>query len=205
MPGHAGPASTAQRSDWAYRARAALRLAAIAAGLALTAACRQGGYDGAAQSPPPVAVQQAALALTGRVVDAGNILDAQTATALTARLEQLERQSGPQFVVATTPSLGGREIEAYATDLANTWRLGDAKRNDGLLLLVAPNERRVRIEVGFGLEDTLPDELCARIIAERILPLYRKGDLQGGTVAGADALIAELTAHPSRPAGKTGS
>lgn len=195
MPGPARPAGTA------------LRRAALVAGLTLTAACSQGGYGSEAQSPLPATASHAApaLALTGRVVDAAHILDAQTVTALTARLEQLERQSGPQFVVATTPSLGDREIEAYATDLGNTWKLGDAKRNGGLMLLVAPNERRVRIEVGFGLEDTLPDDLCARIIAERILPLYRKGDLQGGTVAGADALIAELTAHPSRPAGKTAS
>lgn len=137
-----------------------------------------------------------ALPLTGRVVDAANLLSPAQEQALTARLAVLEADGkGPQFVVATTPTLKGQEINFYSIDLARAWRLGTNERNDGVLLLVAPNERQVRIEVGNGLEQRLPDEVCAEIIKADLLPAFRAGDMAGGIERGVDAVIAQLNAR----------
>src|SRR5215475_14006114 len=94
-------------------------------------------------------------ALTGRVVDQENLLSPITIADLERKLADLEQKSGIQLVVATVPSLGGDEIEPYANQLFRAWKLGEAKQNNGVLLLIAPNQRRVRIEVGYGLEGTL--------------------------------------------------
>jgi uncharacterized protein len=128
-------------------------------------------------------------ALSGRVVDTAQLLPADQAAALTAKLEQLEKQSGHQMVVATVPSLEGYEIEDYGYRLGRAWGLGDKKANDGLILLVAPNERTVRIEVGYGLEPIVTDALSSVIIQRAILPRFRDGDMAGGIEAGADALV----------------
>jgi uncharacterized protein len=98
-------------------------------------------------------------ALTGRIVDQANVISADTRTALEPKLADLEAKSGIQLVVATVASLGGMEIEPYANELFRPWKLGEKTKNNGVLLLVAPNERRVRIEVGYGLEGTLTDAL----------------------------------------------
>lgn len=137
-----------------------------------------------------------ALALTGRVIDAAEVLSPQFEQRLTARLAKLEQETQVQLVVATTPDLGGRTIEAYSLDLANGWALGDASRADGLLLLVAPTERQVRIEVGRGLEATVRDEDAAAIIGQAILPRFRAGDFQGGIEAGVTGLAIEVTPVP---------
>lgn len=141
-----------------------------------------------------------ALELTGRVVDAAEILAPDFEQRLTARLAKLEQETKVQLVVATTPDLGGQAIEAYALALANNWALGDAERNDGLLLLVAPVERKVRIEVGRGLEASVRDEDAAMIIDEAILPHFRAGDFKRGIDAGVTSLADEVTPVPNKEA-----
>ncbi len=96
-------------------------------------------------------------ALTGRVVDAASILSPVTTADLERKLADLEQKSGIQLVVATVPTLDGEEIEPYANDLFRFWKLGEAKKDNGVLLLIAPKERKIRIEVGYGLEGTLTD------------------------------------------------
>lgn len=132
-------------------------------------------------------------ALTGRVVDQANIIPAATRTQIEAKLASLEDKSGIQLVVATVSSLQDSDIETFSVDLARAWKLGEAKKNNGLLLLVAPNERKVRIEVGYGLEGTMTDALSKVIIQNAIIPKFRSGDYAGGVVSGVDAIIDALT------------
>ncbi len=136
--------------------------------------------------------------LTGRVVDAAKLLSPEQQAALTAKLEQLDKQSGRQMVVATVPSLEDQPIEDYGYKLGRAWGIGDKKANDGLLLLIAPNERKVRIEVGYGLEGIVTDALSSVIIQRQILPHFRDGDMAGGIAAGADALIQLLQLPPDQ-------
>ena len=132
-------------------------------------------------------------ALTGRVVDDAHILSPVTIADTERKLADLDQKSGIQFVVATVPSLGGEEIEPYANELFRTWKLGEAKKNNGVLLLVAPKERRVRIEVGYGLEGTLTDAVSSVIIANAIAPRFKAGDYDGGVTRGVDDIITALT------------
>ncbi len=131
--------------------------------------------------------------LTGRVVDQANILSAREQDALESKLAELETKSGIQLVVATVNSLQGQEIEPYANELFRTWKLGEKAKNNGALLLVAPNEHRVRIEVGYGLEGTLTDALSKVIIANAIAPRFKVGDFDGGVSRGVDDIITVLT------------
>jgi uncharacterized protein len=131
-------------------------------------------------------------ALTGRVVDDANILSPAVEAALTIKLENLEKTTGRQLVVATVPSLQGYEIEDYGYQLGRTWGIGQKGTNTGALLIVAPAERKVRIEVGYGLEPILTDALSSVIIQTAILPKFKAGDLEGGVTAGTDAIIAQL-------------
>ena len=135
--------------------------------------------------------------LTGRVVDQADIIPPQTREALETRLADLEAKSGIQLVVATVKSLGGQEIEPYANELFRHWKLGEKAKNNGVLLLVAPSERRVRIEVGYGLEGTLTDALSAVIIANAITPRFKAGDFGGGITRGVDDIITVLTTDAS--------
>jgi uncharacterized protein len=148
----------------------------------------------------PALAQPEFPALTGRVVDNADIIPADVEAELTAKLEALEAQSQRQLVVATVPSLQGYEIEDYGYQLGRAWGIGDAERNDGALLLVAPNERKVRIEVGYGLEGYLTDALSSLIIQNEILPRFRDGDMAGGIVAGTDAIVSQLVLPPDEAA-----
>lgn len=148
----------------------------------------------------PLAAQPQFPALTGRVVDNADILSPEAEAALTAKLEALEVQSQRQLVVATIPDLQGYDISDYGYQLGRAWGLGDAERNDGALLLVAPNDRKVRIEVGYGLEGYLTDALSSLIIQNQILPAFRDGDFPGGITAGTDAIIAQLQLPPEEAA-----
>jgi uncharacterized protein len=130
--------------------------------------------------------------LTGRLVDDAHLLDAQQAADLNAKLAAIEAQTGRQFVVATVPSLQGYEIEDYGYKLGRSWGIGSKKENDGILLLIAPTERRVRIEVGYGLEPYVTDALSSVIINQQILPRFKTGDMPGGILAGADSIIQQL-------------
>jgi uncharacterized protein len=131
--------------------------------------------------------------LTGRVIDEANVLSAGAREALSSKLGELETKSGIQLVVATVSSLQGEEIEPYANALLRTWKLGEKDKNNGVLLLVAPNEHRVRIEVGYGLEGTLTDALSKIIIANAIAPRFKAGDFDGGVSRGVDDIITVLT------------
>src|SRR5262249_33869794 len=136
-------------------------------------------------------------ALTGRVVDQANIISAGTRTALDQKLADLETKFGIQLVVGTVRSLEGQEIEPYANALFRSWKLGEKTKNNGVLLLVAPNERRVRIEVGYGLEGTLTDALSKVIIANAIAPRFKAGDFSDGISRGVDDIITVLTTDAS--------
>ena len=138
--------------------------------------------------------------LAGRVTDAAGVLPADTVTALEARLKALEDATGTQLVVATVPGLDGYEIEDYGVGLLRHWGIGQKDVNNGALLLVAPNERKVRIEVGYGLEGVLTDAVSATIIRGQIIPQFKAGDLPAGITAGADALITLLQLPPEEQA-----
>lgn len=135
-------------------------------------------------------------ALTGRVVDDAHVLDPATRAALDAKLAAQEEKATDQFVVATVPSLQGTSIEDYGNRLFRAWRLGQEKKNNGVLLLVAPNERKVRIEVGYGLEGILTDAVASAIIRNAIIPSFKAGDMAGGIVKGADAVLEILNLDP---------
>lgn len=165
-----------------------LRPGGLAAGFAaLLAALLLAGMALAYDFPP----------LSGRIVDAANVIPAATRAALEQKLAALEEKSGIQLVVATVPSLGGDEIEPYANALFRQWGLGQKDKNNGVLLLVAPNQRRARIEVGYGLEGTLTDALSRIIIANAMAPRFKTGDYGGGVERGVDDIIAVLTTDAS--------
>lgn len=130
--------------------------------------------------------------LTGRVVDQANLLDPAQEAALAAKSEALEKRTGRQFVVATIPSLEGRPIEDYGYRLGREWGIGNEQKDDGVILLVAPNERKVRIETGYGARVFLTDAVSSIIIRENILPRFKAGDLAGGIAAGSDQIIATM-------------
>lgn len=131
--------------------------------------------------------------LSGRVVDDASILSPQVESQLTDQLKALEDSTGRQVVVATVPSLQGYEIEDYGYQLGRTWKVGEKDKDTGVILLVAPNEKKVRIEVGYGLEPLLTDALSSVIIQSAVLPKFKAGDLEGGVVAGADEIVKQLS------------
>ncbi|MFS8041192.1 TPM domain-containing protein [Xanthobacter sp. AM33] len=134
--------------------------------------------------------------LTGRVVDAAHVLDPSTLLRLDARLAAQEAKATDQVVVATVPSLQGTSVEDYANRLFRAWQIGQAKKNNGVLLLVAPSERKVRIEVGYGLEGILTDAVASTIIRNAIVPAFKAGDMAGGIVKGTDAILEILNLDP---------
>lgn len=136
-------------------------------------------------------------ALSGRVVDQGRLLDAPTEAALTQKLATLETDTGDQLVVVTVDSLQGYEIEEYGYRLGRHWGIGQKEGDNGVLLIVAPNERKVRIEVGYGLEPILTDALSAQIIQNRILPAFRTSAFQKGVTDGVDAIDEQLRLDPA--------
>jgi uncharacterized protein len=143
--------------------------------------------------------QNAALELTGAVMDKANLLDGAAEARITDKLLAAHTDYGPQMAVVTTPSLEGKPIETYGLDLANSWRLGDVKRSDGLLLIVAPNERKVRIEVGIGLEGSFNTRFAKAIVDETLTPRFRQGAFQAGIEAAVDRMIAKMKAVPTLP------
>lgn len=130
--------------------------------------------------------------LTGRVVDDAHILSPDVQQQLTQKLADLEQRTSRQLVVVTLPSLQGYEIEDYGYQLGRAWGIGQKKLNNGALFIIAPKERRVRIEVGYGLEPILTDALSSVILQEKVLPKFKARDMQGGIVAGTDAIVEQL-------------
>ena len=127
--------------------------------------------------------------LSGRVVDQAGILNADIRGDLADKSKDLEEKSGIQLVVATVTSLQGSDIETYANELFRTWKLGQAQKNNGVLLLVAPNEHKVRIEVGYGLEGTLTDAVASVIISSAVVPRFKSGDFSGGIERGVGGIL----------------
>jgi uncharacterized protein len=160
-----------------------LRIAVVALALAALAAFGFAPARAATNFP----------ALTGRVVDQAQVLSAGERADLEGKLADLETKSGIQLEVATIASLDGEEIEPYANALFRVWKLGEAKKNNGVLFLIAPKEHRMRIEVGYGLEGTLTDATSALIIANAVAPRFKAGDFDGGVARGVDDIITVLT------------
>ncbi|MGD9925280.1 MAG: YgcG family protein [Pseudorhodoplanes sp.] len=131
--------------------------------------------------------------LTGRVVDEAGILDAATRQQLEKLSADLEAKTTDQLVVVTLKSLQGASIEDYGYQLGRKWQIGQKDRNNGVVLIVAPNDRRVRIEVGYGLEPTLTDAISSVIIQGSILPRFRAGDFAGGVRRGAEDIAQVLS------------
>ncbi|WP_274627361.1 TPM domain-containing protein [Arvimicrobium flavum] len=131
-------------------------------------------------------------ALTGRVVDDAGMIDPATEAALASRLEAFERKTSIQVVVATVDSLDGEAIEPYANRLFRAWGLGQAGDDNGALLLVAKSDRKMRIEVGYGLEGTLTDLHSKLIIENTMVPAFRQGDFAGGISRAADQIVMVL-------------
>ena len=132
--------------------------------------------------------------LSGRVVDAAKILSPEQVQQLTQLSADAEKASTRQLVVATIPDLQGYAIEDYGYRLGRAWDIGQKDANNGIILIVAPKERKVRIEVGYGLEPIMTDALASVIINQTILPRFRDGDMGGGIVAGAQAIADQLKA-----------
>jgi uncharacterized protein len=139
-----------------------------------------------------VAAEPVFPALSGRVVDAAQLLSQGQTASLTRALELHERSTTNQVVVVTLPSLQGYTIEDFGYQLGRHWGIGQKGKDNGVLLIVAIEEREVRIEVGYGLEGQLTDALSRTIIEESILPLFRLGDFPGGIVAGIKGIITYL-------------
>ena len=135
-------------------------------------------------------------ALTGRVVDRAELLDATQEAELSRLLADHEQATGDQLVVVTLPDLGGRSIEETGLTLGREWGIGQQGRDNGALLIVAQAERRIRIEVGYGLEDRLTDAQSALIIHNLIAPAFRQGDFAGGIRAGVEGMIQVIGGEP---------
>jgi len=130
--------------------------------------------------------------LTGRVVDDAGVLDTWTQSELTDMLSAHEGATGEQVVVVTLDSLQGYTIEDYGYQLGRHWGIGQKGKNNGALLIVAPKEHKVRIEVGYGLEGTLTDVISRTIIENYILPSFKRGDFNAGVLAGATSMLQVL-------------
>ncbi|WP_310475728.1 TPM domain-containing protein [Sandarakinorhabdus sp.] len=148
----------------------------------------------------PAAAEPTFPKLTGRVTDAAGVLPPETVAGLEMRLKALEDTTGTQLVVATVPDLQGYEIDEYGYQLGRAWGIGQKGSNTGALLLIAPAQRKLRIEVGYGLEGVLTDAVSSRIIRQAIVPRFKAGDMAGGIEAGADQLIALLQLPPEEQA-----
>ncbi|MEH3101322.1 TPM domain-containing protein [Sphingomonas adhaesiva] len=131
--------------------------------------------------------------LSGRVVDAAGLLSPPQVQQLTQLSAETEKASSRQLVVATIPDLQGYAIEDYGYRLGREWGIGQKDANNGIILLVAPKEKKVRVEVGYGLEPIMIDALSSVIVNQTILPRFREGDMAGGIVAGAQAIAEQMT------------
>lgn len=134
--------------------------------------------------------------LTGRVVDQANLLPPADEAALVAKLAAFEGRSKRQLVVATVSDLGGADIADYGVRLGRAWGIGQKESNNGAIFLIAPNDRRMRIEVGYGLEPVLTDAMSGRIIRDTVTPAFKAGDFVDGINAGTDAIIEQIELPP---------
>ncbi len=180
MLGQAGPHPATNRSVLAMVAGALLALALLLL--------------------PGFARAQTFPQLAGPVVDQAGIIPADVEARLAEKLTALKAQSQRELVVVTLPDLQGYEISDYGYQLGRHWQLGTKEKNEGAILIVAPKERKLRIEVGYGLEPVLTDGLSSLIINQQIVPRFKAGDMPGGIEAGTDAIIRQLTLPPDQAA-----
>lgn len=138
--------------------------------------------------------------LSGRVNDEAKLIPAEQLKRIEEKLEQFERETGSQVAVLTLDSLEGEAIEDYANKVARTWALGQKGKDSGVLLLVARQDRQMRIEVGYGLEPVLTDLQTNIIQNQVIIPYFKRGDFGGGIEAGADAILSTIAGKPVQPA-----
>jgi uncharacterized protein len=144
--------------------------------------------------------------LTGRVVDSAEILSPATRQRLAATLAAHERSTGNQIAVLTVPTIGGLPIEDYAARVFAGWKLGQKGKDNGVLVVVVPRDRKMRIEVGYGLEATLPDAMAGRIIRNLMTPAFKAGDYDKGVTDGVEAVVAVLEGHgPALPEASSSS
>lgn len=134
--------------------------------------------------------------LSGRVVDQAGLLEAPVESRLTRMLEAHEKATTEQIVVVTVPDLQGYPIEDFGYRLGRFWGIGQKGKDNGALLIVAPKERRIRIEVGYGLEGRLTDAQSSVIINRVIAPAFKKGDFAGGITRGTEAVLQVLGGTP---------
>ena len=127
--------------------------------------------------------------LTAHVNDYASLLPSEEAQRLETRLSNFEAKTKHQFALLIVPNMGGLPIEEYAIKVAEAWRLGDKQRDDGLLMVVAQQERKMRIEVGYGLEGEIPDAIAARIVRDVLRPAFQRGQYAYGVAAAFDQLI----------------
>ena len=151
--------------------------------LAATAAVAEAQSGGAL--PKPV----------GRVSDFANVIDPATEAEIDRQLDFLEQKTSSEVAVATVTSLGDMSIEEYANRLFKEWGVGQSKQDNGVLIVVAPNDRAMRIEVGYGLEGVLPDGLCGQIIRDDFTPRFRDGDYAGGIRSGVRRVVEVVERH----------
>lgn len=134
--------------------------------------------------------------LRGRVNDYANVLQSNQAQSLESQLAQLERDTGHQVAVLTVPTLEGEDIEGFSIRVAENWKIGKKGYDNGVILVVAVKDRRLRLEVGYGLEGVLPDAIAKRVTADYIVPYFRQQDYGGGIVAGIAAVDKVLRKEP---------
>jgi uncharacterized protein len=128
-------------------------------------------------------------ALRGRINDYAQLLSRGTAANLEQRLDQFEKQTGHQVALLTIASLAGEDIEGFSIRVAETWKIGQKGFDNGVIFVVAPQDRQLRLEVGYGLEGVLPDAVASRIIREIVVPRFRESDYEGGITSGLEAVL----------------
>jgi uncharacterized protein len=149
-------------------------------------------------------------ALRGRVNDYAKVLAVDRSRQLEDQLAQFEQETGHQVAVLTIPSLKGDSLEDFSIRVAENWKIGKKGFDNGVILIVVPNDRRLRLEVGYGLEGVLPDAVANQIISQYIIPRFRAGDFSGGIVAGIDAVLKVIKREPlpealrQKPSNSTG-
>lgn len=134
---------------------------------------------------------------TGPVLDQANIIPDADEAALTQRLSAYNAQTGRAIIVATVASLDDQDVDSYANTLFRNWGIGGKQTDQGLLFLIAPNERKVRIEVGYGLEQFMPDVLAGRIMSSAVTPRFKQGNYAGGINAGVEQILTQLNRDPA--------
>jgi len=160
-------------------------LAAVAAGAFVL--CAAGAFAADEVAVPP---------LKARVTDLTGTLSADQIGTLDGRLRDFERRKGSQIAVLILPTTQPETIEQYSIRVADAWKVGRAKIDDGAILVVAKNDRKLRIEVGYGLEGAIPDAVAKRVVSDVIAPNFRAGDFYGGIAAGTDALMKLIDGEP---------